>query len=284
MLYSLCNPHPRWLRQEPVLVGSRAIHFWFPDFRRGGDEGADWDWLSAAPVDAPWRMENDDVHEVFVDERINGWHWGDPIATPDELYTLKLSHMFWEVNGSTQNWNKHMYDIIFLQKKGCLFLPELYDLLLPIWKGQHGGRKAKLVGKTKDGFFQDAVTRIYDHDSIHEAVAYRERPAYESILKPGSQVDCSFELFQALSHEEKVILCREEVEVTAYERLILPAWEQGRTVDNRRAYHWALRRTCTSLFQPRWALFIGLNFHEIFIPTPGWVDRFKQNQDKLVRL
>lgn len=259
-----------------TLIGSQAIKHHFPDFR----EPKDWDWLATKVCDG-FQIRDDE--DWFIDARLSAWPFG-LVATPDELYTIKISHMFWEVNGSTQNWNKHMYDIIYLKNKGCLFLPDLYDILLPIWKEQHGGRKAKLVGKTKDGFFQDAVTRIYDHDSIHEAVAYRERPAYESILKPGSQVDCSFELFQALSHEEKVILCREEVEVTAYERLILPAWEQGRTVDNRRAYHWALRRTCTSLFQPRWALFIGLNFQEIFIPTPGWVNRFKQNQDKLVRL
>lgn len=281
MKYSLCNPHPRWLRQEPVLVGSRAIHFWFPDFRRGADEGCDWDWLSATECDQPWRMDNDDVHEVFVDERIGRWHWGDPIATPDELYTLKLSHMFWEVNGSTQNWNKHAYDAIYLSRKGCKFLPELYEILYPIWKEVHGGRKAKLRAASKEGFFKDAVVRKYDHDSLHRSVALAADgvPMYEKILKPGSEVDCSWELFEGLTLDEQLDLCREEIYVTALERILVP---RDLRADARMAYHWSLRRVLTSLFVNKWALFVALHLDELLIPKHDYRALHRANADKLI--
>lgn len=260
-------------------MGSRAIHFWFSDFRRGGDESADWDWLSASECGQPWRMENDDVHEVFVDERIGGWHWGNPIATPDELYTLKLSHMFWEVNGSTQNWNKHAYDAIFLSRKGAKFLPELYEILYPIWKEVHGGRKAKLRAASKEGFFKDAVVRKYDHDSLHRSVAYLHQPIYEMILKDGSEVDCSWDKFQSLPHHAKIKLCREEIYVTALERILVPNDLVG---DARRAYHWSLRRVLTSLFTGKWALFVALNLDELLIPNVDYRALHRSNADKLI--
>lgn len=265
-------------------MGSRAIHFWFPDFRRGGDESADWDWLSASECDQPWRMENDDVHEVFVDERIGGWHWGNPIATPDELYTLKLSHGAFIVNGSDANWNKHFYDLIFLERKGCQLIPELHDLLYPIWKEVHGRRKAKLAGQTKQGFFSDAVFRKYDHDSLHASVALRGRPMYESVLKDGSEVDCSLEKFQALDHEDKLILCFEEIAVTALERILIPAWERGESPQARRAYHWALRRVCTSLFKNEWALFVLQNASSLLVPMIDYEAWHKSHADRLVLL
>lgn len=273
--------NPRWLRQEPVLVGSRAMRFWFPqDFHRGGGYDSDWDWLSATPCNAPWRMENDDVHEVFVDQRLNGWCWGNPIATPNEIYTLKISHMFWEVGGNTLNWNKHAYDAIFLSRHGCQFIPELYELLYPIWKEQHGGRKAKLRAASKEGFFKDAVVRKYDHDSLHRSVALDPSGVamYERILKPGSEVDCSWELFEELSHEDKIKLCREEIYVTALERILVP---NGLVGDARRAYHWSLRRVLTSLFTGKWALFVALNLDELLIPNVDYRALHRANADKL---
>lgn len=262
-----------------VLIGSQAIQRHFPEFRRGG-KGSDWDFLSSTGdhPDVPPGLKID----VFVDPRINAWepwHGFDNVATPDEAYTVKLSHMFWEVNGSTENWNKHAYDAIFLSRKGCQFIPELYEILYPIWKERHGGRKAKLRAASKQGFFKDAVVRKYDHDSLHRSVAYYETPMYEQILKDGSEVDCSWEKFQELPHRHKIKLCREEIYVTALERILVPNDLVG---DARRAYHWSLRRVLTSLFTGKWALFVALNLDELLIPDVDYRALHRSNANKLI--
>lgn len=262
-----------------TLVGSRAIQLHFPEFRRGSP-GSDWDFFTDCVVGSEPHVS--DKVDIFEDVRLRKWPWTE-IATPDELYTIKLSHMFWEINGSTENWNKHCYDAIFLQRQGCKFIPELYDLLFPIWKDLHGGRKAKLRGASKNGFFKDAVTRKYDHDSLHRSVALAADgvPMYEKILKPGSEVDCSWELFEALTHDEKLDLCREEIYVTALERILVP---NDLRADARRAYHWSLRRVLTSLFTGKWALFVALNLDELFVPNVDYRALHQENAHKLILL
>lgn len=260
-----------------TLVGSRAMAIHFPEYRRGSS-GSDWDFFTDCMVGShPDVLEKIDV---FEDPQLRLWDWG-PVATPDELYTIKISHMFWEVNGSTENWNKHCYDAIFLQRNGAKFLPELYEILFPIWKRVHGGRKAKLRNASKSGFFKDAVTRKYDHDSLHRSVAYNDKPVYEMILKDGSEVDCSWEKFMELPHEQQIQLCREEIYVTALERILVP---NDLRADARRAYHWSLRRVLTSLFTGKWALFVALHLDELFVPDVDYRARHIAGADKLILL
>lgn len=255
-----------------TLVGSRAIKHWFPDFR----EPKDWDYLAAD--ERARRVMLKPEGDLFIDERLTEWAWG-PIATPDELYTLKCSHAFWVVN-SDQNWNKHMADLLYLQKQGAQFIRPLYDILKPIWKELHGGRKAKLVGASKDGFFKDAVVRKYDHDSLHRSVAWTPgKPMYERILRDGSEVDCSWDKFMALSEEDRLVLCQEEVMATALERILIPRDYKG---SPRAAYAWALRRTITSLFVNEWALYIVLNFDRMNVPLYPYMRHHKDNSNFLI--
>lgn len=259
-----------------VLIGSRAIKHWFPDFNRGAS--SDWDFL-ASTHDRPDIPTTEKI-DVFVDERIGLWPWAGqyPIANPDELYTIKISHSFWEINRNPENWNKHAYDIIFLERQGATFLRPLYDILRPIWKERHG-RKEVNLNQTKEKFFGDNVQRKYDHDSLHETVMYHERPLYERLLKPGSEVDCSWDLFLQLDQADKIKLCREEIMVTALERILIP---YDYKFSPRRAYHWSLRRTCTSLFKNEWALFVLLNLDELFVPDIDYLALHKQRSDRLI--
>src|ERR1700722_12858751 len=108
-----------------TLIGSRAMASYFDDARR---PVGDWDWQSSEPVEddffTPW--DEPRRNDVFVDSRLSAWPWG-LIATPDEMLTMKISHAYWEL-GNT--WDKHASDIVFLQKHGAKFIPELHDLLL----------------------------------------------------------------------------------------------------------------------------------------------------------
>jgi len=256
-----------------TLIGSRAMRSWYPDAR---EPGGDWDYHRDStrwvPADEPGRTD------IFTDERLAAWQWGE-IATPDELYTLKISHAFWEINGS-RDWDKHAADIVFLERKGAEFIRELYDILLPIWKERYR-RNPTNLNQSAGAFFDDAVERKYDHDSVHESVAYGDRPLYESILKDGSDVAVDSSKFWVMDLDAQIKLVREEIYATALERILIPNNYKG---SPRAAYVWALRRTVTSLFKGDWALFLVLHLDRLMAPDCDYMQRHLDNQHKLIPL
>ena len=248
-----------------TLIGSQAAKSHFPDFRE--------------PADLDYHCDNAQEAEtvsgdVFVDSRLGAWEWGD-VATPEELYTLKVSHSFWEIGDS---WQKHMNDIVFFQRKGVGFIRELYDILFPIWKEIHG-RKVTSLAQNAEDFFGDAVERKYVHDSVHDSIAYYDRPLYESILVPGEEVAVDSSKFWSMDHDTKVMLVREEIYATALERILIPNDYKGSPAA---AYAWALRRTITSLFKNDWALWAVLNYDELSRPDVDYRKRHLDNIDKCV--
>lgn len=119
------------------------------------------------------------------------------------------------------------------------------------------------------GFFQDAVRRLYDHDSLHRSVAYTPgRPLYEDCLKDGKSVQMDMAKVWALPFEQQVRLFREEIYVTALERLVIPNDYQ---FSPGRAYQWALRRTITSLTKGKSAQFMVSNFEYFVRPDTDYV-------------
>lgn len=199
-------------------------------------------------------------------------------ASMDELYTIKMSHIFWDLrNGS---WEKHARDIMIMQKENVELIPELYKLLYSVWEEVHGKKKANLSQMAKD-FFNDKVVRIYEHDSIHDSVAYYDAPLYERILKDGEEVKVDKSKFDAMPYEDKLKLTREEIYATALERLIIPS---NYTYSPRRAYAWALRRTTTSLARGWFALFIAENLEKLWAPDVNYVQAHKEKSHKLILL
>ncbi len=251
-----------------TLIGSRAIKHWFPDFR----DPQDTDWQAAEAGELTGYAH--EHWDVFIDARLAEWSWG-PIATPDELYTMKISHGYWDINGS---WDKHAADIVFLQRKGCKFIPELHDILLEIWKERYPKNSISLK-KGADEFFTDHVHYIYVHDTVHQSVAYRDRPWYEDILKDGEDVMVDNAKFWALSLEQQLQLCREEAYVIALERILIPRGYKGSPVS---AYRWALRRMAVSLFKNQWATFLLLQLDELGRPDCNYVQRHLDNRAMLV--
>jgi len=242
-----------------LIIGSTAMHYWFPDAR----EPKDFDYF-ANPFHIPAylaaKTEGNDPfwHDSWEGTRLDeGWR----MATPDELYTIKVSHSYWALdNGS---WDKHMCDLNFLKSHGAKLDMELHKLLYPVWVEKHGKKKMNLA-QAAGMFFKDAVPRIYDHDSIHDSVAYGERPLYERILKDGETVDIDpSKLWDGMTFEEQVMLFREEICATALERWMIPTnykYSPGL------AYKRALVKTITSLTKGKSARFIVTNFEHFMKP------------------
>ncbi len=89
-----------------LLIGSSAIRHWHSDFPR-------------TPKDIDYAVDYQSaIKEPGIEYLYNPvlckWASGSEIATPDELYTLKASHMFWDLN-----WEKHSWDMVWLQNKGA---------------------------------------------------------------------------------------------------------------------------------------------------------------------
>jgi hypothetical protein len=199
-------------------------------------------------------------------------------ATLDELYTIKVSHAYWELrNGS---WNKHMSDVVMLKRAGAKLDEPLHNLLYKVWCEEHGSKQVDLKLEA-DEFFSDAVKRRYVHDSLHESVAYGERPLYESVLKPGKSVQMDMDAIWALSFDDQVKLFREEIYVTALERLVIP---HDYRFSPARAYAWALRRTITSLTKGWSARFLVENYEVFRRADVDYVDRHLANRHVLVEL
>lgn len=246
-----------------TLVGSKALKSHFPDSR----EPKDVDYFSQTLVEGA---------EVFWHDDLLKWDFGT-IATIDELYTIKVSHAFWELHGT---WTKHMNDIIFLQRKGAKFIPELYAILYPIWEERYGKKKANLEASPED-FFNSNVVRIYDHDSIHQSVAYYEKPLFDRILRDGHQVAVDKSKFDSMSLEDRLRLVREEVYATALERQLIPNDYHG---SPRVAYSWAMRKTITSFSKGWFPLFIVLNYNELYAPDIRFVQKHRENSHMLIPL
>ncbi|MFE2997979.1 hypothetical protein ACFXG4_23535 [Nocardia sp. NPDC059246] len=202
----------------------------------------------------------------------------DRVATLDELYTIKLSHSYWELpNGS---WNKHMSDLVVLQDHGAKEIGWLHDLLYRVWEIKHGRKKVDLE-KESEEFFSDAVRRKYVHDSLHESVAYGDRPIYEEVLVPGKSVKMDMPKIWAMPFERQVQLFREEIYVTALERWVVPS---DYTCSPSLAYARALRRTITSLTKGQSAKFIAENYRVFRNPDIKYVQHHLSKADKLIPL
>ena len=215
--------------------------------------------------------------EEFYHPDLQKWGWGN-IASVDELYTIKVSHGYWNLkNGS---WEKHISHMLTLKKFGAKLIPELHSILYGIWEDVHGKKQANLE-KSPEEFFTSKVPRKFDHDSIHASVAYYDEPLFNKILRDNHEVAVDKNKFFALPLEMKIQLVREEVYATALERLIIPSnYEYSR----HSAYLWALKKTITSFSKGWFPQFILENFENFTRPDINYVEKHLSNQHKLVVL
>jgi hypothetical protein len=185
-----------------ILIGSKAIKQWFPEFPR---EPKDVDYAVNHRI-----QSSEKGVEYLYNPVLFKWGCSD-ILTPDEIYTLKLSHLFWDLN-----WEKHMWDVQFLKKQGCRVIQPLFYALYDFWPEIHGKNKRSNLKMTSEKFFDNALQCKYDHDWLHTLL--NPVPTFNKVLKEGEEVEVSGGKFNWLSWEEKANLVREEVYVMAYER------------------------------------------------------------------
>lgn len=267
------------MNNKQVLVGSQATLYYFPDFRQPKDrdylvDGAEkskkgFEYKDANKGDGLKYLYNnsnfcfDDLHHCYI-------------ASPEFLYTLKLSHSFWNIH-----WEKTAFDILFFQKKGVQHDEHLFDLLYKDWEKIHGKKRAYLK-KSNDEFFKDNVEREYIHDDLHKAVAYYDAPLYERCKKDINSALLDKALFNAMPEDDKIKLCREEIYVTALERWLIPT---GFRTDVKVAYRRAIKQLVTSMTKGFFPKYIMLNYSKICeLDDHNFVELFKNNQHKIRKI
>lgn len=228
---------------DSLVIGSQAMKHWFPELKR---TPKDLDTISRNA------FMSKDIQTYWVDsfQYILDHNKDDKYIDPDFLLTLKMSHFGWNIH-----WDKTMYDVLFLKERGCKVVKNLYDALVKDWIKVHGKQWASLKGKDSITFFEDAVTRKYIHDDIHDAVATYDKPLYESLIVDG--VNCSKIGFDKLSLDDKVLLVKEEIWVTALERYHIPS---DFTCGHAMAYGNSLKKLATTMSSGWFKFFILDNF------------------------
>ena len=258
-----------------TLVGSTALSHYLPVNR----EIKDTDYFSDK------KIENSDC---FYHPDLEKWDWSDT-ATLDELYTIKLSHSYWVLPNNS--WEKHIYDLITMKKNGAHLILELHDILYPIWEERYGAKKVNLNMEPEE-FFNTNITRKYEHDSVHAAIAYGDEPLFNEILRDDHKIAVSEEKFNNLDYDTQCKLVREEVYATACERIIIPALDMtpadrmrhGFSLNPNKAYHTMLKKIITSLSKGWFPRFILDNMHVLIMPDVNYVQRLQDNKNKLILL
>ena len=187
-----------------IIIGSTAIKHYFPDFPR---EPKDLDY--AIESGEKFTKEKD---VEFLENDIIHKYQNKGYLKPELMISLKASHMFWD-----NNWEKHLFDIQFLLKKGYKFDEVLIDELVPYWEKILPGIRRSRLEMNKEDFFTNAVNEdTAEHDYLHTLI--NPVPMYTRLLKEDCEVELDESKWYALTFEEKCDVVFEETAVMAYER------------------------------------------------------------------
>lgn len=252
-----------------ILIGSRAITH--PDYRKPDD----WDVVSDK-FSSAGKKNN---YEVFDIERnpamkLLGDHIVDVrlvegefmmIPSLSALYTVKASHAAWDIK-----WNKTMWDISFFQRIGLEVIDELYEALYNGWAKIRAAKPVNLNKKNEE-FFTKTVDRKYDHDDLHRATCYYDRPIYERCKRDLSMARIERDLFEALSPTDQVRMAQEEAFAIALERFVIPC-----SFSPAKSYHLALKKLVTSLSKGWFTKFVITHWNDVKKLEYDYVGEFKR--------
>jgi len=260
-------------------IGSVAIKHWYPDFTR---EPNDIDILHKD--NASYLSTKGNHRQIIIDgklKRIEDHYIPalskymieyDGYLHPNILLTLKVSHIFWDIF-----WDKTMWDIQFLLKKGHKIMPNLFCELYEYWNTVHTKNVRSKLDMTAEDFFDNALTCEYSHDWLHTLI--QDYPTFNKVLKDGAEVEVDESKFNNLTFEDKCNLVTEEVMIMAYERY--------GNMDYRRAYGRMLKKFIMN-HAPIWeALFIIKNYNILYRPNFNYINhinnKIKENGTNIVK-
>ena len=241
-----------------IIVGSYAANKRIGNWYRGVIDKDIW---STTPIE-----KEKGIDSCTVSDEIMQAFEGTEIASINDLYTIKVSHLPWPIF-----WWKHANDALYLKSRGASLNKSLYELLKEHWKKQHGTKTQLSLYKNKSEFFDDAVIKLYDHDHLHELISFPSAPIYTTVLKEGHDVFTDRDKWNALTFENKIKMLREEMCVIACER-----WWLNERVRNKLTYpqiwRMAVEKTTTALTKGIYSEFIAENLENFVLADKKEID------------
>lgn len=197
----------------------------------------------------------------------------------DFIYMLKMTHRF---KKNSPHFLKTLRDIQKLRAAGAVIRPEHEDfykrrLKATLWY-EHPN-----LNRTKEEFFNpEDDFYVYDHDSIHEAIALEDRPAYVKYAVDGQEVLSSKKkFFEEVSEETRLYGVYEEACVLALERHQIP---NDFKPDPKVSFDIALMKVCTSITSGWFREYAWEHYDDVldlFQKFPNFVEKFRENSAKL---
>lgn len=187
-----------------LIIGSTAIKHYFEDFPR-------------QPKDLDYVVENRSKFKresgiEYLENPVILKYQKEGYLFPELMISLKVSHLLWDIN-----WEKHMFDVQFLLKKGFKWDLELVRELRIYWNENLPKVRRSKLEQSKEDFFTNNVNMDTDeHDFIHTILA--EIPAYTKILKDDCEVELDENKWNALDFNTKCDVVQEEAYVMSFER------------------------------------------------------------------
>lgn len=282
------------MKQLPMIIGSRAM-----DYHNGKqlssrlNESSDWDII----------CESEDLPEVTTliqelsgpDARVE---WHDPdhlnnrdlwryystsipeedsvilVAPPEMLYVLKRSHAWRARNFSKTITHLHKEGLVRYKpakgSAGDAFLKQ--RITRTKWAYPQGNPN---LNQSVEEFFDDSVGKYYEHDWLHEMYAYEDEPMFTRIQPYAESAWCSKDLWDTLTHNQKVRCVAEEAYVIATERFLVPNdWNYP----SKLAFFQALDKICTTLCSGWFRSFAIDNYPDIVsMYDSGRVNRIRNS-------
>lgn len=196
------------------------------------------------------------------------------IPTHHVLYMLKMSHRY---KKDSPHFLKTMRDIQLLREFGAKIPEKHIEWFKERERLTYLNTLPKL-NQSKKSFFNETVPYTYDHDTLHLAVMFKDRPAYTFFKEDQSEVMVSKKMFFNLPREIQLLSVVEEAMVLAIERALVP-FPEG--MNPKQAFDFALAKVCTSISSGWWREFAYDNYdsvQEMYDPT--YFERFNSALSK----
>ena len=233
-------------KREYLLIGSRALNYWFPEVPI--KDSTDFDIISKEPIEGAehhqWELlDNYKLVDYTSPEHtlvFNGKLVY--VVTLGGLTIVKRSHLWRDLgfNKHITMYHKHLADSWeFACEDDYELLKERTALTYKMFP-----QGTPNLNQTVQEFFTDGVKKVHNHDYLHSLFAYSIQPMYTRLQTDKSKAWCSRELWDGLTHVEKLQCVAEEAFVISTERFLVPKnWEYPLKL----AYMQSVEKICTTL-------------------------------------
>lgn len=199
------------------------------------------------------------------------------IPSVEILWAIRRSHIHRPLN-----FPKHMFHLnklrdLFVDPKDSTieFLRKRTKLTKAAYKDM-----VPSLNKTNEDFFDDYVKKVYNHDDIHEIVAFYDEPIYKKLKIDQSKAKCEKDLWFLLHPIDKIYAVQEECMVIALERFLIP----GKIKSPKVAFLKALEKVCTNLTSGFFRDFAIDNYRLCCCDIPDYLTKFNEAKHELERV